>query len=550
MCQNCNQNNCGECTEATTICNQCQSEETTCDCAVILSSDCINYDQDSILYGETVVVPKNTILSVALDNIVQFFKVELEAVKKFLRIVNTGTGASIYSGMNLLGEKKLRKLNSTSSIVTITENTDDISVGLNTAVLDTFIEANQKTYSATNIGTGASIYKNTNVVGNNTQFNVRKIKSSNSSVTITEGVNDIDLTVVVPNGSETKVNAGTSVTITGNGTIETPYVVNSQYAPFERINEGNGNGYAIRGRNPTYYGNIGLNAVDLSYSENTSTAFGATGEQAFAKGWDVIASAYGATVFGEDLNNNGNLSTIFGKGGVITNGYANFITGGFNEVTSGAYATVIGQFADAVVNNIANVNEGTNTMFAVGNGTATGAGLPLARSTALRVLQNGIIEAPSLSIAEIDAGTNKTLITKEYLTDALSTTNIQTTTITYNSPSTSTSYNVSTGLHGGATLISVTAFLECISDTGGYVVGDIVTGQTPEARDSGGLSDSGIGVKFRANTPTEVVFSINNTLDINHAYSGSVGTSTAIGIPSRTTNLTPWAIKLVILYTQ
>jgi hypothetical protein len=199
MCQNCNQNNCGGCTEVTTICNQCQSEETTCDCAVILSSDCINYDQDSILYGETVVVPKNTILSVALDNIVQFFKVELEAVKKFLRIVNTGTGASIYSGMNLLGEKKLRKLNSTSSIVTITENTDDISVGLNTAVLDTFIEANQKTYSATNIGTGANIYKDTTVVENNTQFNIRKINTSNSGTGATvlkpqvENTNDISI---------------------------------------------------------------------------------------------------------------------------------------------------------------------------------------------------------------------------------------------------------------------------------------------------------------------------------------------------------------------
>ncbi len=33
----------------------------------------------------------------------------------------------------------------------------------------------------------------------------------------------------VPNGSETKVNAGTNVTVTGNGTVATPYVVNSTY---------------------------------------------------------------------------------------------------------------------------------------------------------------------------------------------------------------------------------------------------------------------------------------------------------------------------------
>ena len=230
MCQNCNQNNCGGCTEVTTVCNQCQEEQITCDCAVILSTDCSNYDQDPILYGAVEVVPKNTILSVALDYIVQFFKTELEAVKKFLRIINVGTGANIYAGDNLIGEKKLRKINSTSPIVTVTENTNDISIGIDSASLDTFIEANQKTYTAANIGTGAQVYKDSTVVGNNTQLNFRKIKSSDSSVSIVEGTSDIDVTVsagIVPDGSETKVTAGTNVSVTGTGTIATPYVINS-----------------------------------------------------------------------------------------------------------------------------------------------------------------------------------------------------------------------------------------------------------------------------------------------------------------------------------
>ena len=231
MCQNCNQNNCGGCTEETTICNQCQEEQITCDCPIVdLSTDCVLYNQDPILYGAVEVVPTNTILSVALDNIVQFFKTELEAVKKFLRIINVGTGASIYAGDNLIGEKKLRKINSTSPIVTVTENTNDISLGIDSTSLDTFIEANQKTYTAVNVGTGAQVYKDSTVVGNNTQLNFRKIKSSDSSVSIVEGTNDIDVTVsagIVPDGSETKVTAGTNVAITGTGTIATPYVINS-----------------------------------------------------------------------------------------------------------------------------------------------------------------------------------------------------------------------------------------------------------------------------------------------------------------------------------
>jgi hypothetical protein len=64
-----------------------------------------------------------------------------------------------------------------------------------------------------------------------------------------------------------------------------------------------------------------------------------------------------------------------------------------------------------------NVNDGGNTMFAIGNGTATGGGTPLTRSTAFQVFKSGSIVAPSLSTATISAEpTGKVLVTKEYLT--------------------------------------------------------------------------------------------------------------------------------------
>ena len=231
MCQNCNQNNCGGCTETTTICNQCTSEQTTCDCEIIdFKSDCILYVGDDIECNSVVIVPKNTILTDALALMTSHNCTKFAELANYLRIINVGTGASIYAGDNLIGEKKLRKINSTSPIVTVTENTNDISLGIDSASLDTFIEANQKTYTAANIGTGAQVYKDSTVVGNNTQLNFRKIKSSDSSVSIVEGTNDIDVRVsagIVPDGSETKVTAGTNVAITGTGTIATPYVINS-----------------------------------------------------------------------------------------------------------------------------------------------------------------------------------------------------------------------------------------------------------------------------------------------------------------------------------
>ena len=253
MCNNCNQNNCTDCTQEVHICNQCPPE--TCDCPILgLSTDCSTFTGDDIECDSIVVVAKNTILSDALANIVSWSCTKFSGIEKFFRIINTGTGAEIYSGANLLGEKKLRKLKSTSPVITVIQNTDDISLGVDSTSLDSFIEANQKTYSISNLGTGAQVYKDSTVVSNNTQFNIRKIKSSNSSVNIVEGVDEIDITVVagiVPDGSETKVTAGTNTSVTGTGTIVTPYVINST-APDQTVVLTQGGATTITGTYPNF----------------------------------------------------------------------------------------------------------------------------------------------------------------------------------------------------------------------------------------------------------------------------------------------------------
>ena len=297
MCNNCNQNNCTDCTQEVHICNQCPPTE-PCDCAVKdLSTDCSVFTGDSIECDSIVVVAKNTILSDALANIVSWSCTKFSGIEKFFRIINTGTGAEIYSGANLLGEKKIRKLKSTDGSVAITQGTDDIDFsvtssdgsetkivnGINTTVVGTGttptpyqINAINSTYSNSNLGMGAQVYKDSTVVGSNTQFNFRKLKSSDSSVTILEGINEIDITVVtgsIPDGSETKVTAGTNTSVTGTGTIATPYVINST-APDQTVVLTQGGATTITGTYPNF--TISSTDTNTTYSAGTGLALTGT----------------------------------------------------------------------------------------------------------------------------------------------------------------------------------------------------------------------------------------------------------------------------------
>lgn len=216
-------NNCG-CTDTyvqQTICNQCPTEP--CDCPVKdLSTDCSIYKGDDIICRDIVVVKNNTILSQALRDIVAWVCIKFQEVQNYFRIINVGVGSEIYAGNNLIGEKKLRKLNSNSPILTITQNTEDITFSVDDTELSNYVQNNQKTYSVSNVGTGASIYKDSVTTLNNTEFNLKKLKSTNNSVTITEDTNEVNIEV-----EQTNITEGTNVTITGTGTTLDPYIVNS-----------------------------------------------------------------------------------------------------------------------------------------------------------------------------------------------------------------------------------------------------------------------------------------------------------------------------------
>ena len=82
-----------------------------------------------------------------------FFKettLTVENLTELVQINNVGEGEDIYAGIDGIGRRKIKRVNTDSNILTITPNTDDITFSIDETALNTFIEANQKAYSADN----------------------------------------------------------------------------------------------------------------------------------------------------------------------------------------------------------------------------------------------------------------------------------------------------------------------------------------------------------------------------------------------------------------
>jgi hypothetical protein len=194
-------------------CNQptpCNPAPQSCDCPTILETKCSIYEGNDL---ECSGIKKGTILTELIQQLDAFIcKVREDLINAFT-LKNIGTGASVYKGVDLLGRKEIRKINAVGDLATVTQNANDISVSINEANLDTFIEANQKTYTVANVGTGAQAYKDSTVVGNNTQFNLKKLRSNAGTVVITELTNEINFEIE-PIVTDIDITAGANVTVT------------------------------------------------------------------------------------------------------------------------------------------------------------------------------------------------------------------------------------------------------------------------------------------------------------------------------------------------
>ena len=193
------------------ICNPAPCQEPQdCSCPTILKTDCSYYSGDDL---ECSGIKKGTILTELIQQLDAFIcKVREDLINAFT-LKNIGTGSEVYKGVDLLGRKEIRKINAVGNLATVTQNPNDISVSINEANLDTFIEANQKTYTVANVGTGASVYKDSTTVGNNTQYNLKKLKSTGTTVVITELTDEINFEVVTT-PLDINITAGANIVVT------------------------------------------------------------------------------------------------------------------------------------------------------------------------------------------------------------------------------------------------------------------------------------------------------------------------------------------------
>jgi hypothetical protein len=221
----------------------------------------------------------------------------------------------------------------------------------------------------------------------------------------------------------------------------------------EALDEGNGIGWRLIGSNPNNSGNIGLHAIDMGIYESTSSIYGALAPLSFiGNGEENIISGAGATgaftlgYGGNAIAGNSQGSGALGIWNTISNGYASMALGSYNTLAMNSngfgfaagmgndlldigtsaigialYSTARNQHAVGIANTIwsGSVTDASRPIFTVGNGTSStpsGKWVASVRSDAFNVRFNGVIDAPSLTIAEINAeNTGKVLITREWI---------------------------------------------------------------------------------------------------------------------------------------
>jgi len=176
--------------------------------------------------------------------------------------------------------------------------------------------------------------------------------------------------------------------------------------------EGSNTGVRLSTAVADNYGDIGSNAVDLSYSDSANTINGATGESSTAMGWGTTASATASTAMGASTTASGIASTAMG-GGTTASGFFSTAMGG-ETTASGSSSTAMGGGTKASGSNSTAMGSGTiasdfgslvigqynssgstatsadsfsttNTAFVIGNGTGTGVNA----SDAFKVMFNG-----------------------------------------------------------------------------------------------------------------------------------------------------------------
>lgn len=150
----------------------------------------------------------------------------------------------------------------------------------------------------------------------------------------------------------------------------------------EKVTENVKTGWRLRGSDPAHYGNIGINAIDLTYFDSPSSTRGATGNYSFATGFASISSGSYSTAMGFDSKASGEYSTAIGVGNVAS---GNFATSNGGATIARAYHSLaVGHFNDSITSANPTAWVPTDPLFYIGNGMDANS-----RRNALVVYKNG-----------------------------------------------------------------------------------------------------------------------------------------------------------------
>ena len=203
-------------------------------------------------------------------------------------------------------------------------------------------------------------------------------------------------------------------------------------------------GLIFNNRVEANYGTPGYLSASLVYSDDETGVMGASGDYSFAQGnnvkatgyaslatgyiteatghfsiamgYEVSASGYGAVAVGTENSVSGNYGFAAGRNHNISHYYGGAI--GDALISKSPSAVVVGQAnTDYTVANSGSNNQSDFPMLVVGNGEVTNDAnnTAVTRSDAFTVYHSGEVVAPSLTIALIDAGDDKMLVTKEWV---------------------------------------------------------------------------------------------------------------------------------------
>lgn len=163
-------------------------------CPVLISSDCVNNFTEDLTYSGIIKGQTLTEVFVQFD---QYINSRFDTLVNYNSLINVGEGSQIYKGISSIGKKQIRSLLG-SSLITVGQGADDITVSVKEDILNTFIVDRVNTYSATNIGTlGEGLFKDVTTTGLDKKFNFKKLKSTDNSVEIVGDAEYIDLSVNV-----------------------------------------------------------------------------------------------------------------------------------------------------------------------------------------------------------------------------------------------------------------------------------------------------------------------------------------------------------------